>query len=113
MTDEKPTAKEVEERLRQLRLAAERGGYWLNPDQEHTEELVLGLLLNTRRYGYPSCPCRLAAGDRGNDRDIICPCDYRDPDLAEFGSCYCALYVSEGIARGEGEAEPIPERRTK
>ncbi|MDY7042449.1 MAG: ferredoxin-thioredoxin reductase catalytic domain-containing protein, partial [Chloroflexota bacterium] len=43
--------------------------------------------------------------------DIICPCDYRDPDLDEYGACYCALYVSEEIAQGEKEPQPIPERR--
>jgi len=31
--------------------------------------------------------------------------------LAEYGACYCALYVSEAIAKGEQQAEPIPERR--
>jgi ferredoxin-thioredoxin reductase catalytic subunit len=113
MTGQPPTSDDVKVRLRQIRLAAERGGYHLNPDEEHTEDLIEALLVNTQRYGYPSCPCRLAAGDRDKDRDIICPCDYRDLDLAEFGCCYCALYVSEKIARGEGEAEAIPERRVK
>ncbi|MHB1457499.1 MAG: rubredoxin-like domain-containing protein, partial [Armatimonadota bacterium] len=43
--------------------------------------------------------------------DIICPCDYRDPDLTDYGACYCALYVSGEIARGEKQAQSIPERR--
>ncbi len=111
MTDKIFSPKKVGERLRQLRLAAQRRGYHLNPDQEHTEDLVASLLVNTQRYGYPSCPCRLAGGTRSEDRDIICPCDYRDQDLAEYGCCYCALYVSEEIARGEQEAQAIPERR--
>ena len=45
------------------------------------------------------------------DLDIICPCDYRDPDLAEYGCCYCALYVSEAVLKGEKNVLPIPERR--
>ena len=49
------------------------------------------------------CPCRLAAGDREWDRDIICPCVYREPDVAEYGSCYCNLYVSRAW-----NAEPLP-----
>ena len=92
---------------------ARAGGYHLNPDEEFTRDLIEALLTNTQRYGYQSCPCRLADGERDNDLDIICPCDYRDPDLTEFGACYCALYVSGEIARGEREAEPIPERRKK
>jgi len=86
-------------------------GYHLNPDSEFTRELIEGLIINSRRYGYPSCPCRLALGDKTGDLDIICPCDYRDPDLQEYGCCYCALYVSGEIARGEADAASIPERR--
>jgi ferredoxin-thioredoxin reductase catalytic subunit/rubredoxin len=94
-----------------LKREAEAGGYFLNPDQEFVLSLMEGLLTNEERYGYQSCPCRLAEGNRERDLDIICPCDYRDPDLDDYGACYCALYVSEEIALGQKEAEPVPERR--
>ncbi len=102
---------EAEALYERLKREAEAGGYLLNPDKEFVLGLMEGLLTNEKRYGYQSCPCRLAAGVRESDLDIICPCDYRDPDLDEYGSCYCALYVSEEIATGEKEAEPVPERR--
>ena len=94
-----------------LKREGEAAGYHLNPDVEFVLDLMEGLLINQERYGYQACPCRLADGTRDQDLDIICPCDYRDPDLDEFGACYCALYVSEEIARGSLEAEPVPERR--
>jgi len=94
-----------------LKSEAEAAGYFLNPDQPFVLDLMEGLLTNQERYGYLSCPCRLAEGLREKDLDIICPCDYRDPDLNEFGACYCALYVSEDIARGVKAAQPVPERR--
>ena len=103
----------VDELMERLASEASSGGYHLNPDSDFTRELVEALLTNTLRYGYPSCPCRLASGTREKDLDIICPCDYRDADLIEFAACYCALYVSEEIARGNREAVPIPERRGK
>ena len=90
---------------------AEASGYHLNPDREFTLELAEGLLMNEERYGYWACPCRLATGDKEEDLDIICPCDYRDSDLTEWGSCYCALYVSDQVLRGERQVQPIPERR--
>jgi ferredoxin-thioredoxin reductase catalytic subunit len=111
MKNGKPSNELVEKFYQQLRMDTERSGYHLNPDEEFTKELVEALLVNSERYGYPSCPCRLAEGIREEDLDIICPCDYRDPDLEEFGACYCALYVSGEIASGKKEAEPIPERR--
>jgi len=74
-------------------------------------ELLEALLQNKERYGYMACPCRLAAGDREKDRDIFCPCEYREPDVAEFGSCYCNLYVSREWNQDEIEKEYVPERR--
>ncbi len=74
-------------------------------------ELLEALLINKDRYGYMTCPCRLASGDREADKDIICPCVYREPDVKEYGSCYCNLYVSK---EWNEEAIPhayVPERR--
>jgi len=77
-----------------LRQSQEQQGYFFNRDQEQVSALLQGLLTNKERYGYMSCPCRLAVGERRHDRDIICPCVYRQADVAEYGSCYCGLYVS-------------------
>ena len=102
---------EVDKLYKKLNREAEAGGYHLNADAEHTRELVRGLLINEKRYGYWSCPCRLASGIKEEDLDIICPCDYRDQDLNEYGTCYCALYVSQAVLKGDKKLEPIPERR--
>jgi ferredoxin-thioredoxin reductase catalytic chain len=110
-TSAPPTDEEVEEKYRQLNKDASDGGYYLNPDQEFTRKLVRGLMMNEQRYTYPACPCRLASGRNEADLDIICPCDYRDPDLDEFGACYCALYVSEDVNKGKANVGSIPERR--
>lgn len=94
-----------------LKREAEAGGYHLNPDEEYTRELIKGLLVNEERYGYPACPCRLASGEESSDSDIICPCFYRDPDLTEYGCCYCALYVSQLVISESRNISSIPERR--
>jgi ferredoxin-thioredoxin reductase catalytic subunit/rubredoxin len=108
MTARNAAALQLYERLKR---EASEAGYYLNPDVEFTLDLMEGLVANQERYGYPSCPCRLAEGERQADLDIICPCDYRDPDLDEHGACYCGLYVSEDIFQGRKKARSIPERR--
>lgn len=90
---------------------AESQGIQLNRDKAFVLDILAGLLKNEERYGYRSCPCRLAAGTREKDADIICPCTYRDPDIKEYGSCYCGLYVSKGWNDGSMEHKPVPERR--
>jgi ferredoxin-thioredoxin reductase catalytic chain len=94
-----------------LRKVQEPKGYYFNVDHARVMDLLEALITNKDRYGYMACPCRLASGDREKDRDIICPCDYREPDVAEYGSCYCNLYVSEAWNAGSIEKEYVPERR--
>lgn len=106
-----PTMEEKEKLYQTIGKNAAASGYFLNPDKDYVLVLMQGLLVNQGRYGYPSCPCRLSAGDIDRDRDVICPCDYRDADLTEYGACYCALYVSKEIAEGKKAAVSIPERR--
>ena len=105
------SGRDIQDFYEKLDTEAEQSGYHLNPDTEFVQELVKGLLVNQKRYGYQACPCRLASGDKQKDVDIICPCDYRDQDLTEYGACYCALYVSEAVVKGEKAVTPIPERR--
>jgi ferredoxin-thioredoxin reductase catalytic subunit len=102
---------EVERLFSRLDREAESAGYHLNPNREFTLGLIEGMLLNERRYGYWACPCRLASGVKKEDLDIICPCDYRDPDVAEYGTCYCGLYVSQEVLDGKRKVTRIPERR--
>jgi ferredoxin-thioredoxin reductase catalytic chain len=106
-----PTRDEIEKLRLRLERDAKQGGYCLNPDIEFVRGLVRGLLINEKRYEYRACPCRLAIADKAQDLDIICPCNYRDADITEFGACYCALYISSAIIKGEKELGSIPERR--
>jgi len=94
-----------------LKKTQEAKGYYFNRDREVTFELLRGLLVNRERYGYMCCPCRLASGDREWDRDITCPCIYRAPDVEEYGSCYCNLYVSREWNEGSVPNVYVPERR--
>ncbi len=101
----------VEELYEFLRKTQEPKGYFFNRDRDFVFQLLDGLLVNKDRYGYMCCPCRLAAEDREWDRDIICPCVYRVPDVAEYGSCYCGLYVSRDWNEGKVPHVYVPERR--
>lgn len=105
------TQAEIDKIYAKLNQEAEASGYHLNPDIESVKLLIKGLLVNEKRYGYWACPCRLATGKKALDLDIICPCDYRDLDLDQYGTCYCALYVSDEVLAGKKKLQSIPERR--
>ncbi len=94
-----------------LNKYAESQEIQLNKDKDFVMEILEGLLKNESRYGYRSCPCRLATGVKEKDQEIICPCVYRDPDIEEYGSCYCRLYVSKEWNEDKIQHRKVPERR--
>ncbi|MGD8371955.1 MAG: ferredoxin-thioredoxin reductase catalytic domain-containing protein [Syntrophobacterales bacterium] len=102
---------DIETLYQSLRKVQEAKGYYFNKDKDRTFELLENLITNKDRYGYMACPCRLASGDREWDKDIICPCDYREPDVEEYGSCYCNLYVSQEWNDEKIPHDYVPERR--
>ena len=101
----------IEQLKRRAEADAKTSGCFLVPDADLLQGFLEGLQTNEQRYGYASCPCRLASGILEYDRDILCPCDYRDPDVAEFGACYCRLYVSKDVFEGKKDLPSVPERR--
>ena len=101
----------VEALYEMLKKAQEPRGYYFNKDREKTFELLEALLFNKDRYGYMCCPCRLSSDDREWDKDIICPCEYREADVKEYGSCYCNLYVSKEWNEDRIPHRYVPERR--
>ena len=64
-----------------IKKVQEPKGYFFNKDKDLVLTIFADLLTNKDRYGYMSCPCRLAAGVREKDADIICPCQYRPEDV--------------------------------
>lgn len=102
---------DAEELYQMLKKSQEPKGYYFNKDLERVFDLMAALLFNKERYGYMGCPCRLVSGDKENDRDIICPCVYRTPDVEEYGSCYCNLYVSKEWNEEKIPHAYVPERR--
>lgn len=102
---------DLEQLYDMLKRTQEAKGYQFNRDRERVDDLLAALLVNRKRYGYMCCPCRLASGDRDADRDIICPCAYREADVREFGSCYCNLYVSAAWNEEPPPHAYVPERR--
>ncbi|HBI15163.1 MAG TPA: ferredoxin:thioredoxin reductase [Desulfobulbaceae bacterium] len=102
---------EAKELYTTLKTSQEARGFFFNRDMEKTYALLEALLFNRERYGYMACPCRLAKEDREADRDIICPCAYREADVQDYGNCYCGLYVAHKVHQGLAAPQDVPERR--
>ena len=103
--------KTIEDVTSYVERIAERNGWKLHTNFDNTRDMLIeGLQANFNRLGYYNCPCRDSQEDSKLDRDIICPCRYADPDIKEFGHCYCALYFDPAFDFSK-EINMIPERR--
>ncbi|MFX0132508.1 MAG: ferredoxin-thioredoxin reductase catalytic domain-containing protein [Candidatus Hodarchaeota archaeon] len=102
---------DIEDTKKYVKKVAEHRKWVLQPDETMFNDLIEGIAINKERYGYRSCPCRLATGEKEKDRDIICPCQYAEPDIKEFGHCYCALYLTKEFVEKDETPRKIPERR--
>jgi hypothetical protein len=69
-------AKELYDKLKKVQ---EPKGYYFSNNHERVMELLDALLVNKDRYGYMVCPCRLASGDRDNDRTSSAPATTGSP----------------------------------
>ena len=95
-----------------VRNVSVKNDWILNMDSNTFNDLIDGLVENKSNYGYQSCPCRLASGNRDLDRDLICPCDYASLDVKEHGACYCNLYLSKDFYETvKKDYILVPERR--
>ncbi len=70
ISNDEPTAQEIDRLYQKLKKEAEERGYYLNPDVEFTKLLIRSLIINEKRFSYQACPCRLADGNKEDDLDI-------------------------------------------
>ena len=107
--------RETIEKMREwLIREAKSHGYTINPDKQVVEEILTGLAVNEKRYGYKVCPCRLATGKYQLDCDIICPCSYCFQDVEKNGRCYCSLFVSDRYVSGDPSLpQYVPDSRER
>ena len=105
------SSKTKENTLIFVSMVANKQGWKITHDQEILDIILEGLTKNFNRYGYYSCPCRLASNNKEKDKDIICPCIYSRPDIKEYGHCYCGLYMSNAFFDTKKMPHSIPERR--
>ena len=80
---------------RMIAKYVERSPFFLNPDPVIVKNIVMGLVKNKIKYGYPYCPCREVKGIPEKDGDNICPCRTHKDEIARQGTCECGLFVNE------------------
>jgi ferredoxin-thioredoxin reductase catalytic chain len=83
-----------EEFYRVCEVLAQKNDFMLNPDKEHLDLVIDGVMENEKLHGLKLCPCRLRDGTREQDLKLLCPCNFKAQEIWQSdGRCWCGLFV--------------------
>jgi ferredoxin-thioredoxin reductase catalytic subunit len=73
-----------------------KNDFQLNPDKEHLDMTLEGVMINEKNTGLRFCPCRIQTGDLKKDQWILCPCNFKQQETwQKEGRCWCGLFVKK------------------
>jgi len=70
----------------------EQKGYALNPNPMMSKNLEVWLSEMEATFGKRYCPCFELSGDAALDKKMLCPCEFIEDEIEEYGPCHCALF---------------------
>lgn len=89
---------------RWLEKYCEQKGYALNPSWMMTTNLKSNLCEMEATFGKRYCPCFEPSGDKVLDKKMSCPCEFIDDEIAEYGTCHCALFGPKDLSKADWKA---------
>ena len=74
----------------------QEGSIKLNPDKNHTNTALKGVLENEEKTGLKFCPCQIQTEDFEKDVGLLCPCNFfAQSTWKEKGQCWCGLFLKK------------------
>lgn len=55
-------------------------------------------------FGKRYCPCFEPSGNKELDKKMMCPCEYIEDEIAEYGTCHCALFGPADLSKEQWKA---------
>lgn len=89
---------------RWLEKYCEQKNYALNPSWMMLTNLKSNLCEMEATFGKRYCPCFEPSGDEALDKKMMCPCEFIDDEIAEYGTCHCALFGPADLSKADWKA---------
>ena len=89
---------------RWLEKYCEKKNYALNPSWMMLTNLKSNLCEMEATFGKRYCPCFEPSGDEVLDKKMMCPCEFIDDEIAEYGTCHCALFGPTDLSKADWKA---------
>jgi ferredoxin-thioredoxin reductase catalytic subunit len=69
-----------------------KNNYALNPSWMMSTNLKIWLSEMEATFGKRFCPCFEPSADTALNKKMMCPCEYVEDEIKEYGTCHCALF---------------------
>lgn len=97
----KESAKKQQEWLEKY---AKQKNYALNPSWMMLTNLTSNLCEMEATFGKRYCPCFEPSADEELNKKMMCPCKFIDDEIAEYGTCHCALFGPADLSKADWKA---------
>ncbi|MBW6489408.1 ferredoxin-thioredoxin reductase catalytic domain-containing protein [Sulfurimonas sp.] len=97
----KESAKKQQEWLEKY---AKQKNYALNPSWMMLTNLKSNLCEMEATFSKRYCPCFEPSGDEELNKKMMCPCKFIDDEIAEYGTCHCALFGPAELSKAGWKA---------
>ncbi len=87
-----------------LEKYAEQKNYALNPSWMMLTNLKSNLCEMEETFGKRYCPCFEPSADEELNKKMMCPCKFIDDEIAEYGTCHCALFGPADLSKADWKA---------
>lgn len=86
---------------RWLEKYSEQNNYALNPSWMMLTNLKSNLCEMEATFGKRYCPCFEPSADEELNKKMMCPCEFIDDEIAEYGTCHCALFGPADLSKAD------------
>lgn len=96
--------KQVKKQDKWIQKYTAQKNYALNPSWMMTTNLKIWLSELEATFGKRYCPCFEPSGDAQLDKKMLCPCEFIEDEIKEYGTCHCALFGSADLDKAGWKA---------
>ncbi|MFA6191691.1 MAG: ferredoxin-thioredoxin reductase catalytic domain-containing protein [Sulfurimonas sp.] len=87
-----------------IKKFAKQKNYALNPSWMMSTNLEIWLSELEATFGKRYCPCFEPSGDAELNKKMLCPCEFIEDEIKEYGTCHCALFGSADLDKAGWKA---------
>ncbi len=87
-----------------IKKFAKQKNYALNPSWMMSTNLEIWLSELEATFGKRYCPCFEPSADAELNKKMLCPCEFIEDEIKEYGTCHCALFGSSNLDKAGWKA---------